>query len=62
MHQKDRYKNHVNLSVRFYGEDITLPEKATAERFVEYNGIDLHAQSHRVSFYKNIEEMEAHRQ
>lgn len=62
MHQKDRYQNHVNLSVRFYGDDITLPEKATAERFVEYNGVDLHALSHTVSFYKNLEEMEAHRQ
>lgn len=62
MHQKDRYKNHVNLTVRFYGDDITLPEKTTAERFVEYTGVDLDAQSHTVSFYKNLEEMEAARQ
>jgi multimeric flavodoxin WrbA len=61
MHQKDRYQNHVNLSVRFYGDDITPAEKATAEQFVAYNGIDLDAQSQRVSFYKNLDEMEAAR-
>jgi len=62
MHQKDRYKNHVNLSVRFYGEDITPAEKITAEKFVVYNGVDLDAKSQSVSFYKNLEEMEAARQ
>lgn len=60
-HQKEQYNNHMNLSVRFYGEDITPAEKATAEKFVKANGADIDARASSVSFYKNLEEMEAAR-
>jgi multimeric flavodoxin WrbA len=58
MHHKTRYDNHFNLEVIFYGEDITEKEKQTAIKLAEANSVNLHCKEHRISFVKDLAELE----
>ncbi len=58
MHHKSRYINRINLSVWFYGTDITQDEKRTAEKLVVANGINLNTKNTSVHFFNSIEEMD----
>jgi multimeric flavodoxin WrbA len=58
MHHRTRYDNHFNLEVIFYGEDITEKEKQTAMKLAEANSINLHCKDYRISFVKNLSELE----
>ncbi|WP_330587631.1 hypothetical protein [Anaerocolumna sedimenticola] len=44
MHHKSRYDNKLNLTVYFYGSDITIAEQKTAEKLVTANGVNLNTQ------------------
>jgi len=54
MHHKKRYENHFELSVYFYGEDITEKEKATAEKLVKANSINLMCKIKNLTFLNDI--------
>jgi multimeric flavodoxin WrbA len=58
MHHRSRYKNHFDLKVWFYGDDITAKEKQTAEKLVKANAINMHASKYSVTFVRDIAEME----
>lgn len=58
MHHRRRYKNHFHLQVWFYGEDITVMEKETAEKLVKANAINMDASDYSVAFVRHIAEME----
>jgi multimeric flavodoxin WrbA len=54
MHHKKRYEKHFELSVYFYGEDITEKEKATAEKLVKANSINLMCKIKNLAFLNDI--------
>ena len=54
MHHKKRYEYHFELSVYFYGEDITEKEKATAEKLVKANSINLMCKIKNLTFLNDI--------
>ena len=54
-HHPKRYKNKITLSVHFYGK-ISAAEKATAQKLVKANGINLF-QKTGVRFYDTFEEI-----
>lgn len=54
LHHRKRYDNHFELSVYFYGEDITEKEKATAEKLVKANSINLMCKIKNLAFLKDI--------
>lgn len=58
MHHRRRYDNNINLQVIFYGESITEKEKQTAAKLVEANSVNLHCNVQRITFIKNLAEME----
>jgi multimeric flavodoxin WrbA len=58
MHHKTRYDSHFNLQVIFYGEDITEKEKQTATKLAEANSVNLHCKDYKISFVKNLAELE----
>lgn len=58
MHHRNRYENHFDLKVMFYGEDITDKEKETATKLVKANAVNLDCKSYEVTFVKNFAEME----
>lgn len=58
MHHRPRYRNKFDLSVWFYGEEMTEEEKKTAEKLVNANAINLDCNTQRVSFVREIEELE----
>lgn len=58
MHHRRRYKNHIDMSVWFYGENITEKEKQTGEKLVKANSINLDCHISSISFVNSIEEME----
>ena len=58
MHHRRRYKNHIDMKVCFYGENITEKEKQTGEKLVKANSINLDCDISSVSFVNSIEEME----
>lgn len=58
MHHKRRYHNRMQLTVWFYGEEISQSERTTAKKLVEANALNFHCQSHQVTFIDNIAEME----
>ncbi|WMJ88155.1 flavodoxin family protein [Anaerocolumna sp. MB42-C2] len=58
MHHKSRYNNRLNLTVYFYGPDITSSEQKTAEKLVTGNGINLNTHKSTVRFFKKLDEME----
>lgn len=60
MHHRRRYKNHVDMQIWFYGENITEKEEETAKKLVEANAINLDFDISNISFRCCIEEMEGH--
>jgi multimeric flavodoxin WrbA len=58
MHHKRRYDNHFDLQVWFYGENITEKEKQTAEKLIRANGINLDCYVKKVTFAKDIKEIQ----
>jgi hypothetical protein len=57
MHHKDRYNNHFDLKVWFYGENITEQEKQTAEKLIQANAINLKCKTQKVTFVQDIAEI-----
>ncbi len=58
MHHRRRYKNHMDMRVWFYGENITEKEKQTSEKLVKANSINLDCYVSSISFVNSIEKME----
>lgn len=58
MHHRRRYKNHIDMRVWFYGENITEKEKQTAQKLVKANSINFDCDIRSVSFMRSIMEME----
>lgn len=58
MHHRRRYDNNIDLQVWFYGENITEKEKLTAEKLVKANSINLDCNVSKITFIRNIKEME----
>ncbi len=58
MHHRRRYKNHIDMRVWFYGENITEKEKQTSEKLVKANSINLDCHVSSISFVNSIEKME----
>ena len=58
MHHKRRYKNKIDLHIIFYGEKLTENEKSTASRLVKANSINLDCNESKVTFVRDIKEME----
>ncbi|HHV32444.1 MAG: flavodoxin family protein [Ruminococcaceae bacterium] len=50
MHHRRRYENHFDLSVFFYGSNITEQEKRTAEDFVHANALNFDCQLKEIKF------------
>lgn len=57
MHHKIRYAEQVNLSVHFYGENVTKEEKDTARKLVKGNALNFNIKNYTINFYKNIDEI-----
>ena len=57
MHHRSRYKNHFDLKVWFYGENITEQEKQTAGKLIQANAINLHCSVKKVTFVQDITEI-----
>ena len=53
LHHRQRYDNHFELSVYFYG-DTTDKEKATAEKLVKANALNLMCNIKEIVFLKDI--------
>ncbi|HCA29951.1 MAG TPA: flavoprotein [Ruminococcaceae bacterium] len=58
MHHKIRYRNHFDLTVWFYGADISENEKATALELVQANADNFDCTVRSVGFIKDISEIE----
>ena len=58
MHHRRRYNNDVDMKVFFYGDKTTDKEKETAKGIVKANCINLYWNVSKISFVKNIKEME----
>lgn len=58
MHHKKRYDHKFDTSVWFYGEDITGDEKATANKLVVANSINMVSNVKGVHFVKSVEEID----
>jgi len=56
MHHKRRYDNVINISVYFYGTEITEKEKDTAISLVDANAVNLDAKVGGVYFYRSADE------
>lgn len=57
MHHKIRYTQQINLSVHFYGSDITTEEKNTAKKLVKGNSLNFNVKEYSINFYNNIDEI-----
>lgn len=57
MHHKIRYAKQINLSVHFYGDDITKEEKDTARKLVKGNSLNFNIKDYTINFYNNIDEL-----
>ncbi|OQB25409.1 MAG: hypothetical protein BWY11_00368 [Firmicutes bacterium ADurb.Bin182] len=57
LHHRRRYGNHIDLSVWFYGDNITEVEKETAERLIHANAINLDCSVKSVGFVREIEQV-----
>ncbi|SHN74640.1 flavodoxin family protein [Desulfitobacterium chlororespirans] len=57
MHHRPRYEQSLDFSVWFYGE-ITEKERQTAEKLVRANAINLNCQRVKVSFIRELAELE----
>ena len=58
MHHKRRYKNVINLSAYFYGENINDAEQETARDLLVANAENYDGVVNSVLFYKSVEELE----
>lgn len=58
MHHKRRYDNIIKLTVWFYGENITLEEKETANKLINANAINFDGVVKQISFVDSISELE----
>lgn len=56
-HHQKRYKNNLQFSVYFYGENITAQEKETAKNMVKANCVNFGAKHYNVSFLRTLEEL-----
>ncbi len=56
MHHKNRYINHFDMKVFFYGENITQKEKETAQNLVNANAINLYSNVKELSFALGAQE------
>ncbi len=54
LHHKQRYENHFDMSVYFYGKNITEKEKITAEKLVKANALNFVCNIKNVIFVKDI--------
>jgi len=54
LHHRRRYDNRFEMSVYFYGENIRPKEKATAEKLVKANALNLQSNIKNVIFVKDI--------
>ena len=54
-HHKNRYDNKIDLSVHFYGDDITQAEQNTARELVSANSININASKSEMFFYKDVQ-------
>lgn len=54
IHHRHRYDNHFEMSVYFYGENITEKEKATAEKLVKANELNLISSIKNIKFVTDI--------
>lgn len=57
MHHKKRYNHTFETSVWFYGDDITDDEKATADKLVIANSINMISNIKGLHFVKSVEEI-----
>lgn len=57
MHHRERYSSHFELSVWFYGENITQREKQTAEKLVRSNAVNFSAKIKTIRFAQDITEI-----
>jgi multimeric flavodoxin WrbA len=56
-HHTPRYGNKFNLTVHFYGDDITEAERETAKALVAANGVNFYSKENSVYFHKNPQEI-----
>lgn len=55
MHHPVRYANRFKLTVHFYDGDLTAAERATAERLVRANAVNIDARAMAINFHENLE-------
>lgn len=58
MHHKKRYNHRFEISVWFYGKDITENEKATANKLVIANSINMISDIKDIKFVETVEEID----
>jgi multimeric flavodoxin WrbA len=58
MHHKKRYNHKFETSIWFYGDDITDDEKATANKLVVANSINMNSDIKDIQFVKYPQEIE----
>lgn len=56
-HHKRRYQNNLQLSVHFYGENITIEERETAKKLVKANCANFNVMNYEISFSNSLEEL-----
>ena len=60
MHHRRRYDNKVDMKIFFYADKITDKEKETSKGIVKANCINFYWNVLKLSFVKNIKEVEGH--
>lgn len=53
-HHKPRYKNYFDLTVYFYGDDLSNEEKKTATDLVAANSVNFYSKNSNMFFSKDI--------
>lgn len=56
-HHKRRYRNNIQLSIYFYGENITAEEQETANKLVKANCTNFYVKDYKISFSESLEIM-----
>ncbi|RCX20718.1 hypothetical protein DFP94_103451 [Fontibacillus phaseoli] len=54
-HHRKRYPQYFDLSVHFYGDDITEAEKETAKALVAANSVNFYSRSYKVNFHNKLQ-------
>lgn len=57
MHHKMRYENDLELTVWFYGENMTAAEEWTARNIVQANAVNLGCNVKKIEFVKQVREL-----